>query len=850
VVTKRAESGTHDVPVMVADAADQPGREPPRTKVSRRRSNPARFSIVGWMRGRVAALFAASLDLLTLGLIAGAALVIATLSELPNTNKLRDVQLQEPLRVYTADGALMAQFGAERRSPVDFKDVPPLLVKAFLATEDSRFFEHDGVDMVGIGRAAINYLETGERSQGGSTITMQVARNFFLSPEKTFPRKFAELLLAMHIERTLTKEEILELYLNKIFFGHRAYGISAAAALYYNKSLKELTLPEMAMLAGIPKAPSANNPVSNPKRALERRRHVLERMRDLGYISQQELQAAVQAPEQASLHRKQVDLDAGYVSEMVRSAMYARFGEDAYSKGFRVTTTVNARLQRAAQVAVRRALLDYGLRHGYRGPEAHYSVTGLSEDALDQKLEAVHWLPGLMAGIVVRAGSSGAEVYVGEGRKVPLGLKQVNWARPFKSANWQGPAPRRVTDVLSVGDLVRLRKNGDGGWVLSQPPSAEGALVALAPSDGAIRALVGGFFFSDSKFNRAVDARRQPGSSFKPFIYTAALDEGWTPASLVKDERVSIRLNRTQMWQPDNFDHKTMGPITLRVALTRSRNLASIYLLEHVGLDYAKNFVGRFGFDLLHAQLGLSMALGTAEVSPLQMAGAYAVFANGGFHIAPYFISRVEDGDGKLIFAAKPRHACADCWFHYDQTPAQTEALKPEDGPLANRVLEPRVTFEMNSLLQNVIREGTGRKALELGRSDLAGKTGTTNDVRDSWFCGYQKDVVTISWMGFDDFAPLGRRETGGQAGLGMWVDFMRVALKDKPEAVLPVPPGMVEVRVDKRRGTLTNDTGSNTVTEWVRQEYVDSLGGPQPIQYASQTGTSSGAPRVIDELF
>jgi penicillin-binding protein 1A len=849
-VTKRTELDTDEVPAMAADAADRPVRQQPRKKVSRRRPKPTGFSITAWMRGRFSALLAASADLLTLGLVAGAALVVATLSELPDTNKLRDVQLQEPLRVYTADGALMAQFGAERRSPVDFKDLPPLLIKAFLATEDSRFFEHEGVDVVGIGRAAINYLKTGERTQGGSTITMQVARNFFLSPEKTFQRKFAELLLAMHIERTLTKEEILELYLNKIFFGHRAYGISAAAALYYNKSLKELTLPEMAMLAGIPKAPSANNPVSNPKRALERRRYVLDRMHELGYITQQEYQDALRAPDRAALHRKEVDLDAGYVSEMVRREMYGRFGEDTYYKGFRVTTTVNGRLQRAAQIAVRKALLDYDLRHGYRGPEKHYSLTGLSEDELDQKLEAVHWLPGLMAGIVERAGSAEAEVYVGDGRKVTLGLKQVSWAHPFKNADWRGPAPRRVTDVLSVGDLIRLRKDADGGWELSQAPSAAGALVALAPSDGAIRALVGGFYFGDSKFNRAVDARRQPGSSFKPFIYTAALDKGWTPASLVKDERVSIRMNQTQMWQPDNFDHKTMGPIRLRVALTLSRNLASIYLLEHVGLDYAKTFVGRFGFDLQNSHLGLSMALGTAEVSPLQMAGGYAVFASGGFRVRPYFITRVEDGNGKVVFQAKPRHACADCWFRYDQPPAQTEALKPEDGPLANRVLEPRVTFEINSLLQGVIREGTGRKAMELGRSDLAGKTGTTNDVRDSWFCGYQKDIVTISWMGFDDFSPLGRRETGGQAGLGMWVDFMRVALKDKPEAVLPVPSGMVEVHVDKRRGTLTNDTGSNTVTEWVRQEYAQSLGGPDPIQYASQTGSSSGAPRVIDELF
>ncbi|MGA7979660.1 MAG: penicillin-binding protein 1A [Chromatiaceae bacterium] len=847
---KRMELDQEDFPAMVADAGDRPG--PPQTPspAPPKGARESRFSLLRWLWGRVASLFAASFDLLTLGLLVGAAFVSVTLAELPETATLRDVQLQEPLRVYTADGGLMAEFGAQRRSPVAFKDIPPLLVKAFLATEDSRFFEHEGVDLTGIGRAALNYARTGERTQGGSTITMQVARNFFLSREKTFQRKFAELLLAMHIERTFTKQEILELYLNKIFFGHRAYGISAAAALYYNKPLNELTLPEMAMLAGIPKAPSANNPVSNPKRAMARREHVLRRMRGLGYITERELRSALQAPDHAMLHRKEVDLDADYVSEMVRREMYARFGEDAYHEGYRVTTTVDTRLQRAAQASVRTALLDYDLRHGYRGPEGHFEVGGKTDAELDQMLESVRSLPRLVAGIVVGADSSEAEVYVGGGRKVSLGLKQASWARPFKSENWRGPPPRRLTDVVAVGDLVRLRKDSDGAWALSQAPSSAGALAAVSPADGAIRALVGGYYFSDSKFNRAVDARRQPGSSFKPFIYASALDKGWTPASLVKDERISIRLNQREMWEPDNFDHKTMGPIRLRVALTLSRNLASIYLLEHVGLDYARRFVGRFGFDLQNLPLGLSMALGTAEVSPLQMAGAYAVFANGGFRVNPYFITRVENGDGKLVFEAKPRQACADCWFHYEQSPAQTAALERKDGLQANRVLEPRLTFEMNSLLQGVIREGTGRKALQLGRSDLAGKTGTTNDVRDSWFCGYQKDLVAVSWMGFDDFAPLGRGETGGQAGLGMWVSFMRDALKDKPEAILDVPEGMVEVRVDKRRGTLTSATGSNTVTEWVREEYQQSLGGPEPVQYAGDGYGPSSAPRVIDELF
>ncbi len=800
----------------------------------------------------IASLFAVALNGLAVGLIGAGAFVSVTLQDLPRTDALREVQLQEPLRVYSAEGLLMAEFGVQRRSPVSFNQVPPQLLNAFLATEDSRFFEHEGVDLMGIGRAAVNYVKTGDRSQGGSTITMQVARNFFLSREKTFQRKFAELLLSLHIERNLTKEEILELYLNKIFFGHRAYGISAAASLYYNKSLNQLTLPEMAMLAGIPKAPSSNNPVSNPDRALARRNYILGRMRDLGYISGEVFEAALAEPDKARLHRNEAELESGYVAEMVRREMVDRFGEEAYGAGYRVTTTVEGWLQTAAQDSVRRALLDYDRRHGYRGPEARYQLRSPSDADLDAVLSKVKALPLLTAGVVVRADREKAEVYIGGGKRVSLGLKQVKWAQPFKNENWRGSAPRKVTDAVAVGDLIRLIQNADGDWELSQPASVAGALVAMSPLDGAVRALVGGYHFADSKFNRAVDARRQPGSSFKPFVYAAALDKGWTPASLIKDEPISIRLNNREMWEPDNFDHKTLGPIRLRLALTKSRNLASIYLLQRVGLDDARSFIGRFGFDLKDLPLGLSMALGTAEASPLQMAGAYSVFANGGFRVHPYFISRVEDGHGRLVYQANPPRACDDCWFRYEEAPAQTAALRPEGDGQAERVLEPRLTFQMNSMMQDVIKFGTGRKALELEREDIAGKTGTTNDVRDSWFCGYQKDLVTIAWMGFDDFSPLGKGETGGQAGLGMWVHFMRQALKDKPQAILNVPPGMVEVRIDKTRGTPTQSTGDNTMVEWIREEYELMILGPEPVRYASdrQAPTGASAPRVMDELF
>jgi penicillin-binding protein 1A len=507
-------------------------------------------------------------------------------------------------------------------------------------------------------------------------------------------------------------------------------------------------------------------------------------------------------------------------------------------------------LQRTGQQAVRNALLAYDRRHGYRGPEKRHQIAGLDDGALDDLLKSAGELPGLAAAIVLRIDRRGADVYLGGGRREVLRLEQVKWARPFQSENARGRAPRKVSDAVSPGDLVRLKRNDDGVWELSQRPSLAGALVALDPHDGAIRALVGGYHFGASKFNRAVDARRQPGSSFKPFIYASALNKGWTPASLIKDERISIRLNEREMWEPDNFDHKTMGPIRLRLALTKSRNLASIYLLDRVGLDDARDYIGRFGFDLRDLPLGLSMALGTAEVSPLQMAGAYAVFANGGFRVSPYFISRVANGAGEVIYASEAPRACADCWFRYQDELAQTAPMKRPAVP-APRVLDPRLAYQMNSILQDVIKYGTGRKALKLEREDIAGKTGTTNDVRDSWFCGYQKDLVAISWMGFDDFFPLGKGETGGQAGLGMWVEFMGEALKDKPQAVLEVPEGMVEVRIDKKRGTPTSATGSSTMVEWIRQEYEFALQGPVPVHYASERrAIGARAPRVIDELF
>jgi len=664
--------------------------------------NPRRsiFGALTWHA--MVAILAGILNLTMVGGLALAAFGAVVRTDLPTPGMLKEMPLHEPLRVYAADGALMAEYGIERRRPVPFNAIPPLMVKAFVATEDARFFEHEGVDLKGTARAVMSLVRTGERTQGGSTITMQVARNFFLSPERTFRRKFAELLLSIHIEHSFIKEEILELYFNRIFFGHRVYGVSAAAALYYDKQLEALNLAEIAMLASLPKAPSENNPVSNPEHAQERRDYILRRMRDLEYITQAQFWTASEFVDQARLHRKGVDLEAGYAAEMVRR-MVAEYGDDAYRRGYRVTTTIDPRLQRAAQNAVRKALRAYDRRHGYHGAEAKYEVAGADDEQLDLFLEGVTRLLNLTAGIVVKASAKAAQVYVGSGERITLRLGQVRWARPFRNENWRARAPGRVTDAVAVGDLIRLRQNRKGTWELSQAPSVTGALVGLAPLDGAIQAVVGGYYFDDSKFNRAVDARRQPGSSFKPFVYAAALNKGYTPASLVRDEPVFVRYGRGRAWRPRNADHRNLGRIRMRVALTLSRNLASIHLLKRVGVEETRNYIRRFGFTLEELPRGLSLALGTAEVSPLQMAGAYALFANGGFQVKPYLISRIENGDGEVVFAANLPRACLDCWARYRGSSAKTAALGRTDGPLAERVLAPGLVYEITSMMQDVI---------------------------------------------------------------------------------------------------------------------------------------------------
>jgi len=729
---------------------------------------------------------------------------------LPSQEELASVQLQQPLRVYTSDGLLIGEFGAERREPIKFEETPPLLIKAFLAAEDSRFFEHPGIDVQGLARAALSLLQTGEPRQGGSTITMQVARNFFLSPEKTFRRKLTELLLAMRIETELTKEQIFELYENKIFFGHRAYGISAAARVYYDKGVHDLTLAQMAMLAGVPQAPSVNNPVSRPKRALARRDYVLGRMYALGYVSEAAYRQALESPDDARLTSPKVELDAPYVAELARRDLFERYGEAAYTSGYRVTTTVSTARQQMARQALRVALSEYDERHGYRGAETKIKGSGAMTAAeLEDLLEDYPPVDDLLAGVVTAVKADKAIVHLADGSDAELTFAGAKWARPNLGApNRLGKAPRKLADVVAVGDLVRLRRDPEvegTSWRLAQLPAVEGALVALSPADGAVQALIGGFDYGRSQFNRAVDARRQPGSSFKPFVYAAALERGWTPASILQDSPVELRDGSGKLWRPKNFDGKYLGDFTL-------------------------NFMTRFGLELDQLPHGLSLVLGSASASPLQMAAAYARFANGGYRIEPYVIERVQDAAGETLFEARPPVACVDCFTPVRQDGPTSATVSPLDRPAAERVLDPRLAFQMQSLLSDVIREGTGRRARSLERTDLAGKTGTTNDSRDSWFCGFQKNLVTVSWMGFDDNSPLGAKETGGSAALTMWMEFMKAALAEEPEALPKEPPGLVHVLVNKRTGHLTHADDPEAFMEIVREEYEIMLLGPEPL--------------------
>jgi penicillin-binding protein 1A len=773
--------------------------------------------------------------LLTVAVIAVAVAYFYIVPQLPSIEALRDVRLQVPLRIYSADGLLLAEFGEMRRIPVSYSQVPKPMINAFLAAEDDRFFQHPGVDYQGLLRATFELVRTGEKRQGGSTITMQVARNFFLSSEKTYLRKLTEIFLALKIERKLNKEEILELYLNKIYLGHRSYGIGAAAEVYYGSHLDELSIAKMAMIAGLPKAPSRVNPITDPEAATARRNYVLARMHQLGYLDDAGYQAAVSEVDTASLHAAAAELDAPYLAEMVRAEMVKRFGNEAYTGGYRVVTTIDSRLQRAATSALRETLVNYDKRHGFRGPEHHFDLSKpIDIGSRADLLQEFSVYGDLYPALVTKVDKTGIEVILIDSQRATVEWPGISWARPYIDSARTGNPPKQASDVVKIGDVIRVRRDNEKNWQLAQIPEVEGALVSMRTQDGSILALTGGFDFQRSKFNRVTQAYRQPGSSFKPFVYSAALEHGFTAASVLNDAPVVFDdPTLEQAWRPENYSGRFYGPTRLREALVRSRNLVSVRLLQAIGIDYAVEYVQRFGFDPQKLPRDLSLALGSGTVTPIGINAAYAVFANGGFRVEPYFVRQISGAGGKLVYQANAPVHCSDC-EESSTTPllAETTAnLSPNLDTVADvgiprmrsadRVITPQNAWLITSMLQDAINRGTGRRARQLQRSDLAGKTGTTNDQRDAWFCGFSHDLVTTAWTGFDALQPLGPSETGAHAALPMWMDFMKVALEGVPEKRLDTPPGLVTVRIDPATGLLASSRQHNAVFETFREGHT-----------------------------
>ncbi|ALQ94049.1 penicillin-binding protein 1A [Xylella fastidiosa] len=786
------------------------------------------------LRGWLGWLLTILIILTLVGILAAGGMYYAISSKLPDIRNLKQVELQEPMYVYSHDGLLMAIFGEIRRYPVQIKEVPEQLKQAFLATEDARFYEHSGIDYKGIARAIWLLATTNEkRVPGGSTITQQVARQFFLNSEYSYKRKLAEILLARKIESQLKKDEILELYLNKSFFGNRAYGIAAAAEFYYGKKLNELNLDEMASLAGIPKFPSSGNPITNPARARERRDlYVLQRMVDLNFITQDQANAAKAIPMHAKPHEPPVQVYAPYAAEMVRQEMIAKYGGAALNKGYHVTTTIDGTLQMAAETSVRNGLALYEHRHRWRGAEQHIEVDANADTAtLAAHLSGISSQGGMFPVIVARTTPEGSAVVVRSDRS--------ELTLPPAAARWTGTP---LNKLLKRGDVVRVRPGEKWGeWTLEQLPSAQSTLVSLDANNGALRALVGGFSFTANKFNRATQARRQPGSSFKPFVYSAALEKGFNPASIVPDAPVIFRDRRGHTWSPQNDDGKFQGPMRIRDALVQSRNLVSVRLLDAIGVDFARNYITQFGFEENEIPPNLSMSLGTASLTPLSIARGYAVFANGGFRIDPWLIDEIHDREHKLIFKNTPKVACRSCTsantnvtqstsqlvdgFNFG-APTKTEPSKPvknnneppqtipspdPNTPMAPRAIDERVVFQLVSMMRDVVLRGTATAARSLNRQDIAGKTGSTNEHRDAWFSGFGGPYVTTVWVGRDDFQSLGYREYGGKAALPIWIEYMRTALKDKPIARNVPPQGMTQ-------------TTLNGATEWVKNEDINHL--------------------------
>lgn len=813
---------------------------------------------------------------LSVAIIIASAFYLYLRPSLPPVHQLLDVKLQTPLRVYSADNRLIAEFGEKRRAPITIEQIPTIQLQAFLAAEDARFHDHFGVDIKGLTRAAIELVSTGSIQSGGSTITMQVAKNYFLSRDRTFIRKFNEILLALQIERELDKDKILELYLNKIYLGNRAYGIAAAAQVYYDNPVNELTLAQMAMLAGLPKAPSAYNPLANPERALIRRNWILGRMRDLGYITQEDWSEATNAPLTATYNMREAEVDADYVAEMARTEMVRRFGEAAYNDGYSVTLTVDGTKQQAATESLRTGLENYDRRHGFRGPIGQFDAAGMTAAELSNQLLNYPRVEGLIPAVItsVNDGEGAARVHTRHLGPGKMDFETMTWAKRYRTENLTGPAPEKPSDVVSVGDVVYVKvaqlpqvqeQNPETDSneprlelqvALSQAPRVEGAVISLSAKTGAIEALAGGYSFSQSKYNRATQANRQPGSTFKPFLYLSALENGRTPATIYNDAPIVFEDSELEgAWRPQNSSGQFYGPTTLREGLYRSRNLVSIRLLRDLGIRQTLNYLEQLKIPTTNMPANLSLSLGAGQLTPMELARGFAVIANGGYDVEPYLIKTIREPDGTVVYEAPETELCdSDCEQRLtdnasegpltasnSDTPETDGILLPASAQqsaekrVMKRLADERSVYIMHTILQDVVRRGTGRRALALNRQDLAGKTGTTNEQKDTWFAGFNHDVATTVWVGFDQPAPLGRREFGASTALPIWVDYMKTAMQGAPESTMARPNGIVSIRINPRTGERARP-GEDGTFEIFKEEDA-----PAPLSQDTN-GNGSGA--------
>ncbi|CCG94187.1 bifunctional penicillin-binding protein 1a: transglycosylase (N-terminal); transpeptidase (C-terminal) [Marinobacter nauticus ATCC 49840] len=828
---------------------------------------------------------------LSVAIIISSSLYLYLRPNLPPVEQLLDVRLQTPLRVYSKDNRLIAEFGEKRRAPITIEQIPTIQLQAFLAAEDARFYEHFGVDIKGLTRAAVELITTGEIQSGGSTITMQVAKNYFLSRDRTFIRKFNEILLALQIERELDKNRILELYLNKIYLGNRAYGIAAAAQVYYDKPVTELSLAQMAMLAGLPKAPSAYNPLANPERALIRRNWILGRMKDLGYITEDAWSLASKAPLTASYNTRDAEVDADYVAEMARAEMVRRYGENAYTDGYSVTLTVDSDKQQTATEALRAGLEAYDRRHGFRGPTGQFDIEGLTPAELSDKMQNYPRVETLVPAVVTSIDDEKNEVKVHARRLGPgvMPFETMTWARRFRTESITGPEPEKPSDVVNPGEVIYVKvdqlpqikdSEAESGSEsaptqsvtelrvsLAQAPRIEGALISLEAKTGAIEALAGGYSFNQSKYNRATQASRQPGSTFKPFLYLSALENGRTPATIYNDAPIVFEDSELETaWRPQNSSGQFYGPTTLREGLYRSRNLVSIRLLRDLGINTALSYLKQLKLPTENMPSNLSLSLGSGLLTPMELARGFAVIANGGYDVQPYLIERIEEWDGTMVYEAPKTILCdencdasqtqfADAEQSTSEQPPEIEGMTLPASAAEENTTEPRIMqrladersiYIMHSMMQDVVRRGTGRRALALNRSDIAGKTGTTNEQKDTWFAGFNHDIATTVWVGFDQPSPLGRGEYGASTALPIWVDYMKVALADQPAATMPRPNGIVNIRINPETGERARP-GEEAVFEIFKEEDAPS---PLPAESIGGNGDNGNGDDLSRQIF